>query len=506
MLGFCLSLGRVFGYRRWFLRVGLVVALVSFVGNVALATDVTSYWVYYLALQAWSMVAAALAAVVLYRLLADLFDRQTGLASAFLLVFATPLGLWTAVPLRHATTIFLAALAVYLVHLGRTRDDRYGLVAYVPAGLSAWVFAPEGVVLFGTVFLVRLLDPETEMRYGATAAVVLLSLVPFFVTNTLMSGMPLRPPLFLDGVNSLPESALVDGSVSLQTATEASSDPGSTPDSGGVWPGIGGQSGTTSVWPLIERYLTTPYRLANKFGGIEGMTPFEALAAKSYHTFLRSGYSTVFAGGGATNLALVESMPVAAVAAGLPVAYRSMRARSTTVVGWLSTRAGPIDLFAIVYTASMSLVYLPFLPLHAQFTVRYIVPVAPMLVYLSLRVASFRSVLTDDPTGVVWGFAGTVLVGGQFFVLSVVLVNASRGEAMQLYARVALLVAFALTVWVVLSEAGVTTRKRVGAALIGVTAGLTTTHVLLAACEYYVYSTDLVLPLLRTVAKAVSIV
>jgi len=58
----------------------------------------------------------------------------------------------------------------------------------------------------------------------------------------------------------------------------------------------------------------------------------------------------------------------------------------------------------ILFTILFTIFYLPRLPLVVQFTVRYLVPITPGLVYLLLRIRLVRELTTDYQSAFLWAY------------------------------------------------------------------------------------------------------
>ena len=192
--------GEQAGRRRRGLAVGGALAVVALVGNAwfykPFRADLQT-----MALQLSTMLAGAVVVVAVYRLLADRHGTTVGLVGGVTVLLGTPVAFWATTPKRHTLTAMFVVLAVYAFYRSR-QSDRYGRQAalrggaYACAGLLAWVHAPEGFTLLAALAVVDL--PTAPRNDARTLAVVggvfALSLVPFAVTNAVVSGNPLLPP------------------------------------------------------------------------------------------------------------------------------------------------------------------------------------------------------------------------------------------------------------------------------------------------------------------------
>jgi len=153
-----IQLSRAFDEDR-IVHVACGISLLAFFANVYFATPFKQWWIYQVALQVVTTLAAALTAVFAYRLLKDLHDRRTGLGAGVMILTATPLLLWARVPKRHALIAGLAMIAVYAFYRSLTDSERattFRSVAYAIGGLSVFVYPLESAVLLGVLGLADL--------------------------------------------------------------------------------------------------------------------------------------------------------------------------------------------------------------------------------------------------------------------------------------------------------------------------------------------------------------
>jgi len=511
VLGGVLAAARIADRRRLGYPLGCLLALGAFGVNLAVATPLADRWLALLALQTSTAVFAGLTAVLLYRLLARSYDRRTAALAGLGVVVATPVGFWATLPKRHVLVGLLALGSLFATRLARERPARAGrfrAAGYAAVALALWVHPPDGVVLLGGFLSVDLLTAPANdrRRLAAAAAGFGLGLVPFLATNALVTGVPVEPPRFLPGYEGRPDligdPAPADGT-------------GGADGDGGV--GTGAVVGL--VGALAEGIAATA-REAGTFAGWvlgqlddriallgEGFVGDGSLWTRLYHTVVHSGYIESVAaedGGQAINLALLESMPLAAPLVAVPVRIaRRARARTAAVDRTHPRRA--TDLLAAAYVGLFVLAYLPRLPLHAMVTVRYLVPVVPLLAYGVVRLPAIRAAIGEGRP-LAWSYASTALVGTQL-ILAVVAVRAlSRGEAMQLHAVLALAAAAALGGWTLAATLRDRSSPWVGAVLLGVTAGLSTAFLLLSGLDYFAYAGDFLLPVSGRVSDALGTV
>jgi len=220
-----------------------------------------------------------------------------------------------------------------------------------------------------------------------------------------------------------------------------------------------------------------------------------------FQTFVRSGYVERAAERGASfsyNLAYLESMPLfgAALVGGVHAVRRSIpmqRLRDDRRLVFRNA-SGPnrVLAFAVVYFALMILFYQQRLPLHSTLTLRFLVPTMPLALYVALRLPALRDVLVSRFRTVGLAYGLTVLVGGELLAGVFVLLSLSVGEAVQLHALLALVMAGSITAWCIVATLDVPwqateNRGRTGAVLLGATAGTTTIFLLLTGWMHFPY-------------------
>jgi hypothetical protein len=460
-----------FGYEYQGTLLGGVIALSAFLASVSLAPELEEVWYPYLALCFVSIVAGGFIAVLLYRLLVQTHDRKVALGIGLAAVLGTPITLWAPIPKRHVLLGCLAVCSLFLLAASRRADeqqaiDRYRALSYAPIGISAWVSAPDGVILGLAVVIADFTTAERTTRHSLAmiGVVSIVSFLPFALTNVGLSGSPLTPPRLLPDYGSSPES------LNRNNPT-----PGA--DFVPVWLRV------TPVWRIASQFLT-------------GGAIFATQPERVVDVLVRSQVNlptpgSVVANDG-INLSVVESVPLVAPIAGFTVLIGTrIRQRDISV----STEGA----FAAAYTVLITLAYLPRLPVYATVTVRYLVPMYPLLIYAVARLPAVRRAIEHRWRWGAWTYAGTVLIGGQLFLAGVTLLERGTGESMQTHAIVNLAIATFLALWAV--AATLATRSEapdsydtVGAILLGLAAGAGTVLVLLATIAYFPVG-DFLLPI-----------
>ncbi|WP_123537133.1 hypothetical protein [Halosimplex salinum] len=499
VLSLAVQVGRLVGRPSLCAVVGSGVALGAFALNAALAEPVAARLLPVAALQLGTVLAAALVATTVYRLGTRLHDRRVGVAAGATAVAATPVGFWAAIPKRHVTVTALLLGVVYAFY--RSRADRDGGtdsllttagfrgLAYALVGLWTWIHAGEAFVVF--VALVAVDVPTAPSNDRRTLAVVggafLASLLPFLLTNAAISGDPLRAPRM------------------LTPAAEATGGSAFGGGSGGT-DGAGGTAGGTAVLPPVLGGVlaTVADRLALLFEPfVAGARSVFADPESLYETFVRAGYDEYIGrhdNDQAINLSVLESAPlvagvVAILATGATRATAAVRRDTRTplreqfVSAVRTARSSPTaatDTFVALVAVLFVLVYMPRLPLFAQVTVRYLLPVYVLAVYALVRQDWVRRTLGVRGRAALWSYLAGVFLGAQLLFVVVAVWTVGRGGAVQLHAVAGLAVA---VVFGVTATASALDDRFDGltAVLSGITAALGTNLIALSALVYFQY-------------------
>lgn len=440
------------------------------------------------ALQLTTVLSAATIAVILYSLLARIYTRRIGSFAAAATILASPVAFWATVPKRHTITALLAILTLYTFYRSREADGdgralKFRALSYVWVGLTTWVHAPEGLVLFVALGSVDLLTSRSNSprEVALVGAVFFVSLLPFFVTNTLISGNPLQPPRALTA------------STSVASGSGSGSQVGSDPEAGVF---------IVVLQELAEKARTFVRYMIRSAGTLSD-------GERLYEVFIRSGYDGVGLHKYATtpvNLSVLESMPLAGglMAAPLVLSKRAIDGgRSFDIRTRDPKRA--TDYLAVVYVALLVVMYLPRLPLHVMFTMRYLHPIYPILIYALVRLTSVRRTVTREWRLLVSAYAVTVSVGGAVLLVLISIFASGVGDAVQLHARFSLGGAAVVAYWSVVATV-YDGYERLGAVVLGFAGGMTTVYLILAAFEYFVYTSHFAIPVGRVVSETLSLV
>jgi hypothetical protein len=475
---------------------GSVVALTVFAVNAHLAEPLSQRLLPVAALQLSAIVAAAFVASTAYRLFARLHGRRIGASVGVAVVAATPVGFWASIPKRHVYVVAVLFGVAYAFFRSRNATATDALLsatglralAYALVGLLTWVHAGEAFIIFLALALADLpTAPANDRRtLAVVGAVFAVSMLPFLLTNSLISGDPLRPPRMLSSFGE------------LSRESTSSSGSGSASDSGGG-PSLFGWLPLWLVGPILE--LSSRFSLLfDPF--VQGARVLTERPGDVYQTLIRAGYIDsigVDDDNQAINLTVLESAPVLAgllgtvVLAGVRVRSESrgyggsVRARLGRVGSSFADSAGrATDGFVVLAAVLFFLAYIPRLPIHAQVTVRYLLPLYALGVYGLARQITVRRVLTEYRRAVLWTYLGGVMLGSQLFFVVVTVGTFGRGGALQLHAVLGLAVGGAFGL---LAAASTVDDRfdRVTAVGLGLAAALGTNLLVLSGVVYFQY-------------------
>ncbi|WP_416840405.1 hypothetical protein [Haloferax sp. DFSO52] len=490
----CYQVGRVTGRETMGGVVGSVLALAAFGLNTAIATHLDERYIALFALQITSMAAAALVAVLVYRLLTRIHTQQIGIAAGAAIVLATPLTFWATIPKRHTYISLLVVATVYSFYRSRevqSAEQRlwFRALSYAFVGLATWLQAGEALVLFVALVSVDLLTAESNSvrELGVVGAVFGVSLLPFMLTNLLIAGNPFKPPLFL------PRYTPPEVGVGRNGGFSTSNIPTET-----------GPKTPILVSLLVTMQLAVGELLRSAERFIRMITDGLRSVARPTHVytvFIRRGYIERFAHkdyNQAINLSVLEAMPLVSALVFLPKAALlslmsgDSRNKAVAATDWL----------VVIISSLFILFYVADLPTHAAITVRHILPVMPLFAYAVFRLPTIQS-LTGYPQVMSFSYIGTVLIGSQLIIVVLVINNATLGEAAQVHAWASLGVAACFALWLLVHQHLPQRVQPGGAALLGIVFGVTTNFLLLAGVVYFAHSGGFALPVIDWVSNFV---
>ncbi|WP_123537725.1 hypothetical protein [Halosimplex salinum] len=499
--------GEQVGRRRRGLAAGGALAALALVGNgwffKPFVVDLSTF-----ALQLVTMLASAVVVVAVYRLLADRHGTTVGLLGGATVLLGTPVAFWATTHKRHAVAAMFVVIAVYAFARSRRDEEShrsriaFRAGAYACAGLLAWVHAPEGFTLLGALVVVDL--PTARRNDAWTLAVVglalALSLVPYFATNALVSGNPLLPPHFLDPYSGGSLADLADGAANGGEGSEVAGGgaAGGGATGGGAADGTGSSGGVIAVAAGAVAALVRPVLdgvdsivpLARRAIGmyVSGFVTLFTEPGRLFDTFVRWGSkdydkTTLFFDGG-TNLSVLESAPVLAALAALPLRRRVDEIRSGG--RRLRDAADPVDLLVIVTTALFVCLYINRLPVFVQLTVRYLHPLYPLAVYGLFRIPRVRSILTARTSATVLSYEATLLLGAPLSVGAMFVFETTKGDVVQALGLASLAVAAVLALALLASPRD-ERAEAVAAGAFGAAVGAVTIYLLLTSFVLFHY-------------------
>ena len=495
--------------------VGSLLVVVVFVASVLTATELPADRLALVAFQLSTILAAATAGLVLYRLVARFHGRRAGLAAGIALGVATPVGFWATLPKRHTLVATLVLGVVYAFAVSRTREGdgalRARAGAYALAGYITWIHAFEAlfvVVVLASVDLLTARD-RSFRALAVVGLVLLLATTPMLATNYAISGNPAQPPRVLPGVGPDAEFAPPPedpgGGEETPTGNVTTPGPNNTTADGRTTPTTERTPGATATGtgsdgppsPSLLDTVRSGADTVSAFAGDAVIRGFVVLTKpeRLWHIFVRSGSIPSVSYGvndsETIDLTVLEAMPLLAGLAALPVlAERRRRGAVGPTLPALDPRdwrpARQTDLLVVALAAVLTVAYLSRLPLFSTLTVRYLHPVIALGAYGVWRVPAVRAGLSETRWAVgsylaSLGFALVVLlwgIGG---------LGLAVGEAVQYNALWNLAAGTVCAGGVV----GWTVSDRVSDRLVATTvalpAGFTTGYLLLSGLVYFRY-------------------
>jgi hypothetical protein len=505
---------------------GVVLATLAFLASAAFGTALAPRLFPLVALQTVTLLAAA-GLVAVASLLVTLFHgRRSGVAAGVATLLLGPVAFWATIPKRHVITAFLVVLTAYLFarsrYTGRPRDRA---LAYLPVGLTAWVSAPEGFLLLVALAPVDLAtSPRNDLRsLTAVAAVLAVSLLPFLATNAAVSGNPVVPPRMLESYRASGELLAADpGLAPTHPSFEPAPDSAAAAagDSGGAAPADSGSPGSgggpsgadrddgalAAAGSLLTATATTGAELSLRAAdqveqGLSSLSP-----ERLYHVFVRSGripgVNYAETGGETIDLTMLESAPLLAALLATPVVL--VRRSSGLLAGLRSDWTAPhraTDLFALVFTLLFSLAHLPRLPLHSTVTVRYLVPVVPLLAYGVFRLTPVRRVVNRSLRTVATTALVASVAGAAVGVVALAPSEPDVGALMQVHAVANLAAGAVVVIWLVSRPSN----DRLGAVAVGLLTAAMALFLVGTGFEYFAADRQYLLPVARLLEAGIPI-
>ena len=151
-----------------------------------------------------NIVAMCIVILIIYRLFKHIFDSERiGFVAALIALIGTSFPLWALTGKDHSVSLLFIMLAIYFYYsYAESNQVKYKYLAFAMVGLELWVRAEAAVPLFCALFLTELLfiyrnNTARAQLLNVTkiVAVILISLIPFFINNYLLFGNIFLPTL-----------------------------------------------------------------------------------------------------------------------------------------------------------------------------------------------------------------------------------------------------------------------------------------------------------------------
>ncbi len=514
------------GWSRTVTYAGGGIGVVLFGLNLWLLEPISRNWHPHMALQVTSICFATATVALVYKIGLTIASKRVGTFVGALAAVASPIAFWATLSKRHTLTGFLALAALYALYKSRAagspRDAlRCRVLAYGCVGLTAWTHSVEGLLLALTLIPLDLLTARTSLirSIGISGSALTAAFLPFFVTNVLISGNPVRPPRALSqpnrselntvfGPSPTTDDAVAPGEARNETiGGNETIGEGAAQTSENVLAGLFDSLRTG----VSERATTFVSYTTNNIVTIADAERLYTVLVRSSQGALSSGQFTV----PARDFAMLESLPVL----GILVAVAVIGTRVVSSGDWdlrkgfRAFREDPryvADAFVVLYTAWLLVIYIPRLPLHVTYTVRYLYPMYPLGLYAVARLAIVQRTVDMAWRRLLASYAATVIAGGvgMLLMLGFVIANPSGfGRHMDAYTKAFRLHALAGATGGVLVAgwggyaAYTGDAERVGATWLGIAAGVTTVFLVLVALRYFAFTSQYAIPISRTVAR-----
>ena len=142
-----------------------------------------------------NIMAMCIVILIIYRLFKRIIDSERiGFVAALIALIGTSLALWAVTGKDHSLSLLFIMLAIYFYYsYAESNQAKYKYFAFAMIGLELWVRAEAAVPLFCALILTELLfvyrnnTARTQLlNVTKIVAVILISLLPFFINNTLL--------------------------------------------------------------------------------------------------------------------------------------------------------------------------------------------------------------------------------------------------------------------------------------------------------------------------------
>ena len=508
---------QVAGWSRTVTYAGSGIGVLFFGLNLWLLQPIPRNWHPHMALQVTSICFATATVALVYKLGRAVASRRVGIFVGGLAAVASPIAFWATLSKRHTLTGFLSLAALYGLYQSRTADAprdalRYRVLAYASVGLTAWTHSIEGLLLALALVPLDLLTARTSVirSIGISGSALTVAFLPFFLTNLLISGNPVRPPRSL----AQPTRSELEAVFGSSGTTDDSVGPGGELN-GTIGDGAA-QTDADVLSSLIDSLAAGASERAVTFVSYITSNIMTLVDAERWYTVFVRSSEGLFSSGQfdvpAREFAMLESLPVL----GVLVAVVVLGIRHVSPADWRlreTFREDPrrvADAFVVLYTAWLLVIYLPRLPLHVTYTVRYLYPIYPLGLYAVARLAIVRRTVDVAWRRLLTSYAAAVIIGGvgMLAVLGFVIANPdgfarhmdTYADAFRIHAIAGAAIGVLVAAWS--GYAAYTgDGEQVGATWLGIAAGVTTLFLVFAALRYFAFTSQYAVPISRAVAR-----
>lgn len=158
-------------------------------------------WWELMSLQFLNIIFTAASILIIYHLFKELFDSKAfGFFAGAFILFCTSITFWGVSGKDHSAVVFLVSAAFYSFYkYSQNCNPLYRYTAYFAAALNVWARLDSAVPLIISLVFVDIFLITRTKRFSSfikISAVLLISLVPYFVNNYMIYGNPLFPPQY----------------------------------------------------------------------------------------------------------------------------------------------------------------------------------------------------------------------------------------------------------------------------------------------------------------------
>jgi hypothetical protein len=168
--------------------------------SIMLPVDFEVWWEL-LSLQFLNIILTAASILIIYHLFKRLFDSKAfGFFGGAFILFCTSITFWGISGKDHSAVVFLVSAAFYSFYqYSKNGNPIYHYTAYFTAALNVWVRLDSAVPLIISLLFVDIVLITKTKRFSSLiriSAVLLISLIPYFINNYMIYGNPLFPPQY----------------------------------------------------------------------------------------------------------------------------------------------------------------------------------------------------------------------------------------------------------------------------------------------------------------------